>query len=75
MAVVVFGIRHLARFNMLGWFLVVVTVGLLSAASEFLSQPDLFYQANGYIILATLAALLAWPLLSWRFGAERSSRA
>jgi len=75
MAVVVFGIRHVARFNMLGWFLVVVTVGLLSAAAEFLSQPDLFYRANGYIILVTLAALLAWPLLAWRFGAERSSRA
>jgi len=75
MAVVVFGIRHVARFNMLGWFLVVVTVGLLSAAAEFLPQPDLFYRANGSIILLTLAALLAWPLLAWRFGAERSSRA
>jgi hypothetical protein len=75
MAVVVFGIRHVARFNMLGWFLVVATLGLLGAAAELLSQVDLFYRANGYIILAMLAALLAWPLLAWRFGAERSSRA
>jgi membrane protease YdiL (CAAX protease family) len=75
MAVVVFGIRHVARFNLLGWFLVVATVGLLRAAAELLSQADLFYRVNGYIILATLAALLAWPLLAWRFGAERSSRA
>jgi len=75
MAVVVFGIRHVARFNMLGCFLVAATVGLLGAATELLSQPDLFYQANGYIILAALVALLAWPLLVWRFGAERSLRA
>ena len=75
MAVVVLGIRHVARFNMLGWFLVVATLGLLGAAAELLSQVDLFYRANGYIILAMLVALLAWPLLAWRLGAERSSRA
>ena len=75
MAVVVFGIRHVARLNMLGWFLAVATLGLLGAAAELLSQVDLFYRANGYIILAMLVALLAWPLLAWRFGAERSSRA
>jgi hypothetical protein len=60
---------------MLGWFLVVATLGLLGAAAELLSQVDLFYRANGYIILVMLAALLAWPLLAWRFRAERSSRA
>jgi hypothetical protein len=75
MALVVFGIRHLARFNMLGWFLVGAAIGSLSGAAELLSQPDNFYRTNGYIILATLAALLAWTLLAWRLGAERSSRA
>jgi len=75
MAVVVFGIRHVARFNMLGWFLVVALVGLMSGADELLSQPDNFFRANGYIILVALVALLAWPLIAWRLGAERSSRA
>ena len=75
MVLVVFGIRHLARFNMLGWFLVAAAIGLLSGAAELLSQPDNLYRANGYIILAALAALLVWSLLAWRLGAERSSRA
>ena len=75
MAVVVFGIRHVARFNMLGWFLVVALVGLLSGADELLSQPDYFFRTNGYIILVALAALLAWPLVRWKVGTERSSRA
>jgi len=63
---VVFGIRRVARFNMLGWFLVAACAGLLGGATELLSQPDSFYKVNGYVVLAFLVALLAWPLVSWR---------
>lgn len=75
MAFVVFGIRHVARFNILGWSLVVGATGLLNGVAELLSEPDNFYRINGYIISAMLAALLAWPLIAWRLRAERSLRA
>lgn len=66
LAVIVFGIRRIARFNMLGWFLVIVCTGLLSGAIELLSQPNRFYQLQGYIVTAALALLLLWPLITWR---------
>jgi membrane protease YdiL (CAAX protease family) len=66
LAVIVFGIRRIARFNMLGWFLVIASTGLLSGAVELLSQPNRFYQLQGYIVAAALALLLFWPLLTWR---------
>jgi hypothetical protein len=63
---VVFGIRRVARFNILGWFLVAACTVLLGGAMELLSQPDSFYKVNGYAVLAFLVALFAWPLASWR---------
>jgi hypothetical protein len=70
---VVFGIRHVARFNVLGWFLVVVCTALLSAVVEMLGQPGSFYKVNGYFTLACLVALLAWPLITWRLGAKTAA--
>jgi membrane protease YdiL (CAAX protease family) len=66
LAMVVFGIRAVVRFNMLGLFLLVTCTGLLAAAVELLGQPDTFYRINGYGLLCAIAVLLAWPLLSWR---------
>jgi hypothetical protein len=66
LAVIVFGIRRIARFNMLGWFLVIVGTALLSGAIELLSQPNRFYQLQGYIVIAALALLLLWPMIAWR---------
>jgi len=63
LAVVVFGIRRVVRFNLLGLFLVAAGTSLLAGASELLSQPDPFYRNNGYILLFALGVLLAWPLL------------
>jgi hypothetical protein len=70
---VIFGIRHVARFNVLGWFLVVVCTALLSGVVEMLGQPASFYRVNGYFVLACLVALLAWPLVSWRLGAKTAA--
>jgi hypothetical protein len=67
LAVIVFGIRGIARFNMLGWFLVIACTGLLTGAIELLSQPNTFYQIQGYLVAAALAFLLLWPLVAWRF--------
>ncbi len=66
LAVVIFGIRRLARFNMLGWFLVIACTTLLGGAIELLSQPNHFYQSQGYLVLAALVLLLLWPLVTWR---------
>jgi MFS family permease len=67
---VVFGIRHVARFNVLGWFLVVVCTALLAGSVEILGQPAAFYRVNGYFTLGCLVALLSWPLISWRLAAR-----
>jgi membrane protease YdiL (CAAX protease family) len=64
--VIVLGIQRIARFNMLGWFLVIASTGLLSGAIELLSQPNSFYRVQGYIVTAALAFLLLWPLINWR---------
>lgn len=66
LGIIVFGIRRVARFNLLGWFLVIACTSLLGGAVELLSQPNQFYQMQGYIVTAALALLLLWPLLTWR---------
>ena len=72
---VVFGIRRVARLNLLGWFLVVVCAGLLGAGLELIGQPDAFYRSQGYIVLTALGVLLAWPLAWWRLSwGERTAR-
>lgn len=66
LVVVVFGIRRIARFNILGWFLVITCTSLLGGAIELLSQPNRFYQMQGYMVMSALAVLLLWPLVTWR---------
>jgi len=66
LTVVVFGIRWVARFNLLGWFLVIVCTGLLVAGLQLTGQPAAFYRSQGYIVLTALGVLLVWPLVLWR---------
>jgi hypothetical protein len=66
LAAVIFGVRRIMRFNILGCFLVVAGIFLLAGASELLGQPDTFYRVNGYAVVLALFLLLAWPLASWR---------
>ena len=63
---VVFGIRNVARFNLLGLFLAVTSTMLLGGATQMLQQPDSFYRIQGYWIVAALVLLLGWPLVAWR---------
>ena len=67
-SVLVFGVRWVMRFNILGCFLVVAGTFLLGGATELLAQPDSFYRANGYAVLLALVALFAWPFAAWRMG-------
>jgi membrane protease YdiL (CAAX protease family) len=66
LAVVIFGIRKVMRFNTLGCFLVIAGTSLLAGVSELLAQPDIFYRANGYAILVALFLLFVWPFAAWR---------
>jgi hypothetical protein len=66
LAVLVFGVRRLMRFNILGCFLVAASTALVSGAAELLGQPDSFYRANGYAVALALVLLFAWPLGAWR---------
>ncbi|HVO58627.1 MAG TPA: CPBP family intramembrane glutamic endopeptidase [Dongiaceae bacterium] len=62
LAVLVLGIRYLARLNLLGYFLVLTIPSLLLGAEELLSQPNAFYHRQGYIVVAFLVALVLWPV-------------
>ena len=73
LAVVIFGVRRIMRFNILGGFLVLAGTSLVAGASEMLGQPDAFYRANGYAVVLALLLLLAWPFLAWRLGTTRST--
>ena len=66
LGVLVFGVRYVMRFNLLGCFLVIAGTFLLSGAFELLAQPNAFYRANGYAVLLVLILLFAWPALAWR---------
>jgi membrane protease YdiL (CAAX protease family) len=66
LAVMIFGIRRIMRFNILGCFLVLAGTSLLAGVAELLRQPDAFYRANGYALLLALFLLLAWPLVARR---------
>ena len=65
LAVIVFGVTRLVRFNMLGYFLIVAALALVTGATKLIAQPDVFYRGNGYVVLVILAALLAWPVVAW----------
>jgi len=76
LGVLVFGVRYVMRFNLLGCFLVVAGTSLVSGAAEMLAQPDAFYRSNGYAVLLVLLLLFAWPLAAWRMssGSELGPR-
>ena len=71
LGVVVFGIRRVVRFNLLGCFLVVASVALLGGAVELVSQSDVFFRSQGHLVLAALVLLLLWPLVAWRINSGK----
>lgn len=66
LAVIVFAVRRIVRFNVLGYALVVAFVSLAGAAAELLAQPDGFYRTNGYAVVLVAILVLAVPLAIWR---------
>ncbi|MGC1605504.1 MAG: CPBP family intramembrane glutamic endopeptidase [Candidatus Acidiferrum sp.] len=69
LAVIVFAVRRIIRFNVLGYLLVVACITLLGGAAQLLAQPDAFYRANGYGVVLLILLLFAWPLSVWRMRA------
>ena len=69
LGVLVFGVRLVMRFSLLGCFLVIAGTSLVSGTAELLAQPDAFYRRNGYAILLVLVLLFAWPFAAWRLNA------
>jgi hypothetical protein len=60
------GVKHILRFNALGYFLLAAMTALIPGAIEMLTQPNTYFRMNGYAVIACAGAILAWPLLSWR---------
>ena len=65
-AVLWFGVTHIARFNVLSYFLLAAMIALIPAATELLGQPNSYFHGNGYAILILALAALAWPLYRWQ---------
>jgi CAAX prenyl protease-like protein len=65
-AALCYGVTHIARFNVLGYFLLAAMIALIPAAIELLEQPNPYLHANGYAVLAFALAILAWPLMRWQ---------
>jgi len=60
------------RFNLLAYFLAFMGGEILSGAAHLLVQPNLFYRANGGVVLAAIVVLYLWPLLASRGGTGMS---
>jgi membrane protease YdiL (CAAX protease family) len=69
LGVIVFGVRGVMRFNVLGGLLIIACLSLLGAAAQLLAQPDAFYRTNGYAVVLSIVLLLALPLSAWRLHA------
>ncbi|HWY45474.1 MAG TPA: CPBP family intramembrane glutamic endopeptidase [Candidatus Sulfotelmatobacter sp.] len=69
---IVYGVRWIAKLNLLGIFLVIAASSLLGSALVLLKQPNAFYRGNAYVILAALGILFLWPLLKWQLNAKRT---
>jgi hypothetical protein len=61
-----YGVTHIARFNVLAYFLLAAMLALVPGAIELLEQPNPYLHANGYAVLAFVLATLAWPLIRWQ---------
>jgi membrane protease YdiL (CAAX protease family) len=67
-SVIWWGARRIVRLNLLGYVLIAMLLALASAADELLRQPNPFFRANGWGVVAAAALLLLWPAILWKTG-------
>ncbi len=65
LALIWWGSRRIARFNLLGYLLVALLLALAVPAADLLKEPNPFYRGNGFAVAAAGVALLLWPLAVW----------
>jgi membrane protease YdiL (CAAX protease family) len=58
-------VKHVLRFNTLGYFLLAATTAVIPDALDLLTQPNAYFRGNAYAVFAITAAVLAWPLACW----------
>ncbi len=61
-------VTRAVRFNLLGLFLAVASLSLVSDALVLLRQQTLWYQWNGWATVAALVALYLWPVVLGKSG-------
>jgi len=60
------GVTRLVRFNVMGYFLLAAMTALVPSALDLIEQPNPYFHANGYAVLACAIAAIAWPLIHWQ---------
>ena len=65
LAIAWFAVKHVLRFNVMGYFLLAAMTALIPEAIELFRQQHSYFRGNAYAVFAFAAALVAWPLLSW----------
>jgi hypothetical protein len=59
-------VKHVLRFNVLGYLLLAVMTELIPEGIDLITQPNVYFRGNAYAVIVFAAALVAWPLVSWR---------
>ena len=72
LALIWWGSRKIARFNLLGYLLAAMVLLLATPAADLLREPNPFYRANGWGVAGAGAALLLWPLAMWKWKMRKS---
>jgi hypothetical protein len=68
LALIWWAAHRVVRFNLLGYFLAAALLLLATAAAELLRQPNFYFRANGWAVVAAAVALLLWPIIAWQRG-------
>jgi hypothetical protein len=68
-------VHRVVRFNLLGYFLAISLSMFAAAAAELLRQPNSYFRANGWAVVAAAVMLLLWPLIAWQRGARATDSA
>ncbi len=72
LAAIWWGAQRIVRLNLLGYFVMTGLLLLTGPAIDLLRQPNAYFHASGWALVAIAILLLLWPVLAWR-GASASN--